>query len=475
LIPVLELINFSVAFADTVVLDRINLSLPPVGMSVLMGPSGGGKSTLIRTLSGANDGQVALRSAGSVTIDGVCYLDIVAVPPEVRPGLVRQNIRFLIDTVRENLVGALPNRRSLQRGQQDEIIVRHLESLGFGSLRDKLSLSAADLSIVEQRLLALARVTLTNPQVVFADEPTADLNDREADLVLSALRRQAAERSVLFVTHNQGHARRAGGTTVLLAFGSVVASALSETFFDAPPNELARMYVKTGGCTRLPESGQPEASVGAGLTLPPELAPEHASRHPAEPSSGGGEESMIPASEGTRSSGDRSSGPYEAMARGPRRFFWVIRGQLGGLPRPGVFEELDSDLDGLERVRVSTLVTLEEWESVPRTEVETRGLELIYFPIPDMGAPDLRMARALCERIESRLAHGGRVAFHCRAGNGRTGTMLAAQLVYRGVAACDALERVRSVNPKAVESDAQLKFLEEFELDLKVQAPHSAN
>lgn len=433
----LELESFSVAFSDRNVLNDVTLVLPRVGMTLLVGPSGGGKSTLLRTLSGANDGHAGMRVEGRITIAGVDYRDLTAVTPAHRPGLVRQNIRFLIDTIRENLVTALPNRASLRRSEQDEIIVRHLQRLNLHSLSSQLTTSVAELPLVTQRLLAIARVTLTDPAVLLVDEATASLSDADADLVLRHLCQQAETRAVLFVTHHQRHARVAGGTTCLLNGGRIVASAPTNGFFDAPTHPAAQQFVSTGGCV-------------------PEVALESsAASKPVAPDAG-----LLAANDDEAV--EEPSGA-ESAARGPRHFYWVIRGRLAGLPRPGIFQDVDHDIEALERVKVTTLVTLEEWESVPRAEVAKRGIELIHFPINDMKAPNIDDAKGFCEDVERRLRQHEVVAVHCRAGNGRTGTMLAAMLIYQNTPACDALERVRSVNPKAVESDVQVKFLEAFE------------
>lgn len=434
-----ELDSFSVAFAGRVVLDSISLALPKTGMNVLVGPSGGGKSTLLRTLAGANDGHTSMCVTGSVVIGGVRYDSLSSVAHERRPGLVRQNVKFLIDTVRENLAAALPNRGSLQRPEQDAIIVEHLRHMGLSALIDRLGASVADLPVVTQRLLALTRVTLTSPTVLLVDEVTAGLADADSELLLRQLRAQAERCAVVFVTHHQGHARTAGGTTYLLCGGRILSAAPTKHFFEAPEDVHARRFVETGGCSV------------AGDTVPADDTVDEASAL--------GSEQVPP-----------QAPPFvraESAARGPRHFYWVVRGGLGGLPRPGIFQDVGHDLDGLERVRVKTLVTLEEWESVPRGEVEARGMALVHFPIDDMGAPSLEAAYRMCADVESRLRSGDVVALHCRAGNGRTGTMLAAQLIYQDTPACEALERVRSVNPKAVESDAQVRFLEAFERYVK--------
>lgn len=433
----LQLDGFSVAFGDRVILKDVRLVVPHTGVSIVVGPSGSGKSTLLRTLSGANDGHTAMRATGRITLRGIQYENLSQVPMSLRPGLVRQNLRFLIDTVRENLAAALPNRSSLERVAQDASIVKHLERLGLSELIVSLNRSVSDLDLVTQRLLGLARATLSEPAVLLVDEATAGLVESDAQRVIEQLVRQADERGVLFVTHNQSHARAVGGTTFLLNEGATIESSPTHEFFGNAQSTMVRHFVRTGGC----------------------VVPADAAEDPGFAS--------LPTTDAGSTKASAPAINAEPSRRGPRNFFWVISGQLGGLPRPGIFQDLEHDLDGLIRVRVQTLVTLEEWESVPRDQLASRGIEALHFPIVDMRSPTLEAATRMCAELERRLLAGRTVAVHCRAGNGRTGTILAAQLIYRKTPACEALERVRSVNPKAVESSEQVSFLQAFEAHLR--------
>src|SRR5690606_18634123 len=321
----LKLESFSVAFSDRAVLNDVSLTLPGAGVTVLVGPSGRGKSTLLRTLSGANDGHASMRVHGRVTVAGVTYQDLALIPPEHRPGLVRQNVRFLIDTVRENLVTALPHRASLLRVEQDELIAQHLEDLGLAELGAQLTVSVAELPIASQRLLALARITLADPAVLLVDEATASLADAEAERILALLRAQAERRAVLFVTHHQGHARNVGGTTCLLNGGRIVALAPTAEFFDTPKSASVRHFVETGGCI----ADEPDVQAV-------EDAPESSQTHEPDVGDGGDATTLAPGA--------------QSATRGPRHFYWGVRGSLGGLPRPGIFQDVEHDLEALERV-----------------------------------------------------------------------------------------------------------------------------
>lgn len=435
--PLLSLVGFGVAFGERTVLSDLRLDLPRFGMTTLVGPGGSGKSTLLRTLAGLNDANPALAIHGSARFAGAA-LEIPRRQPSFSPqpgiGMVLQHARFFLDTVRENLVSALPNRSALDVAAQNSRIAAVLEENGAGALLARLEDDATALTKAQQRQLAILRVLITEPLVVFADEPTAGLADDDGRDIVRMLRDQAGRRSILFVTHHQGFAIEADGTTVLLAGGRIQEIAPSRVFFSAPQTESGVSFVRTGGCSVPSPSAKAEDL---------ESAPQHApapSLAPRVPRSGYG---------------------------GPRGFFWVLPDQLGGLPRPGLIAVLERDLEGLQRLAVTTLVTLEETETVDRAALDRHGIASIHFPIPDMDAPAPDAALQLCRSVAARLAEGGVVAMHCRAGLGRTGTMLAAQLVFDGATARGAIEQVRHLNPQSIQSAAQTQFLASFEAFLR--------
>jgi atypical dual specificity phosphatase len=118
-------------------------------------------------------------------------------------------------------------------------------------------------------------------------------------------------------------------------------------------------------------------------------------------------------------------------------------------------------LKALKRVGVTVLVTLTEMpmETGVLDEYDIRN---VFFPIDDMGAPNIEDAKKLCYRVSRLLQKDEVVAMHCKAGLGRTGTMLAAMLIWDGLPALDALENTRRIEPRWVQSDDQVEFLQEF-------------
>lgn len=144
-----------------------------------------------------------------------------------------------------------------------------------------------------------------------------------------------------------------------------------------------------------------------------------------------------------------------------RNFSWLLDGRLAGLAHPGYDGRLGPALDALRDAGVTALVSLDEVGISPEVARE-HGLEHRHIPITDFEPPTAGQADAFVAFVDDQLRAGGRVAAHCQAGIGRTGTMLAAYLIAHGVRVDDALERLRERRRYSVESESQRRFLTEY-------------
>lgn len=219
---------------DTAVraLDGATLSIPAGRFTAIMGPSGSGKSTLMHALAGldtVDEGQVLIGDT-----------DLSTLNERRRTLLRRERVGFVFQsfnlvptlTAAENIV--LPLTLSGRRADQawiDEIV-------GMLGLADRLRHRPAELSGGQQQRVAVARALATRPQIVFADEPTGNLDSRSGEAVLGFLRHAAHElgQTIVMVTHDAGAAAYAD-QVVFLADGRVV----GELRDPAVPEILSRM------------------------------------------------------------------------------------------------------------------------------------------------------------------------------------------------------------------------------------------
>lgn len=206
-----------VADSGAVILRAVDLSLPLAGVTAIVGPSGSGKSSLLRLCN-----RLDAPTSGRVLLDGVdlAALDVLALRRRV--GMVFQRPALFAGTVRDNCRVARPDG-------DDVTFAGVLSRCGLeASFLDR---SADELSGGEAQRACLARTLLTGPEVVLADEVTAALDADNRDRI-EALARSLADSglAVLWVTHDLAQARRLADRTVVVLDHTVATPDQSAAF-----------------------------------------------------------------------------------------------------------------------------------------------------------------------------------------------------------------------------------------------------
>ena len=425
---ILELEEFGVAFGEKIILSSVNLKVPVVGNVVLLGPAGIGKSTLFRSICGINYANPSFRTWGKAL-----YRNEKVHPDMVeRPALVSQKVKLMMSSILENVIFNLPERSVLQKNQQIDIASRLLEQANLGDLVSRLDDSVIDLSLGQQRHIAILRTAVANPQLICIDEPTTGLEDDYVDTLLKYISEVSERRAVITILHNQEHAKKLKGMVALLSGGWIHEYGIDDEFYSDPKSKAGKQFVKSGSCATLGPEVDKETLEHIDLEafeMPPPLP--------------------------------KAAKQFISESLGPRNFVWLKKGILAGTPQPGIMTELDYDLKALQRVGVTKLITLLEKE-LDAEHMKQFGIECLWLPINDMEAPTIEEATEWCKRVEGFIQNDEVTAYHCKAGMGRTGTMLTAQLIWEGMNALDALEHARKIEPRWVQSEVQAKFLEEF-------------
>ena len=142
------------------------------------------------------------------------------------------------------------------------------------------------------------------------------------------------------------------------------------------------------------------------------------------------------------------------------RFYWVIDNVLAGCSRPGVGRDadVDRDLTALRGYGIGALLTLTE-TALPWGALERHGIQGLHLPVDDFHAPTTTQMLDALAFVDYAGAAGTAVAVHCLAGQGRTGTVLAAYLVRGGLSSEKAIAEVRAICPGAIESSPQTTAL----------------
>ena len=135
---------------------------------------------------------------------------------------------------------------------------------------------------------------------------------------------------------------------------------------------------------------------------------------------------------------------------------WLIPDTVAGCIYPD-----EEALGAVSRLGISVIVNLHE-RPHPRETLARYGLTELHLPVRDFTPPTLSQIETAIEAIEDAVAAGRRVAVHCAAGLGRTGTLLACYLVRQGMTADEAIVRVRAVRPGSIETPAQEAAVEGY-------------
>lgn len=141
----------------------------------------------------------------------------------------------------------------------------------------------------------------------------------------------------------------------------------------------------------------------------------------------------------------------------PHGFSWVEKPHLAALARPGSLE----DLQWLRQQGLQVLISLTE-DPLRRDWANESGLLVFHEPLEDMEPPSQEQLDRCVSAIQKALVHDMPVAVHCGAGLGRTGVVLAAYFVTKGMTAANAIARVRRLRPHSIETDEQAEAVEWF-------------
>lgn len=213
-----------------VLVGPIDLDLGGAGATVVMGPNGSGKTTLLRLLHGA------ARLTGG-TIEWACGEE----QARAQQGFVFQRPVMLRRSVLANLMYPLRMRGMAKPDAQAQAE----DWASRVGLEKMLGRPATNLSGGEQQKLALARAMITQPHVLFLDEPTAALDGRatrEVEAVLRAAR--ASGTHLILSTHDLGQAKRLADEVLFVLHGQIHEHRTAREFFDAPQTLQARAFLR---------------------------------------------------------------------------------------------------------------------------------------------------------------------------------------------------------------------------------------
>jgi sulfate transport system ATP-binding protein len=237
----IEVSNLTKTYGDFVALDDVSVKIPTGQLTALLGPSGGGKSTLLRVIAGLDTADT-----GVVSIEGT---DATSLPPQKRNvGFVFQHYAvFKHMSVAKNVAFGL----EIRRRPKPEVKRRVEELLDLVHLSQFAHRMPSQLSGGQRQRMALARALAVEPTVLLLDEPFGALDAKVRKELRDWLRRLHDEVHVttVFVTHDQEEALEVADEIVVINQGRVEQVGSPDELYDAPANDFVMSFL--GDVTRL--------------------------------------------------------------------------------------------------------------------------------------------------------------------------------------------------------------------------------
>ena len=209
----LEARSISCWFGDRLVLDRVSLTMAAGSITALIGTSGCGKSTFLRTLNRMHELVPSAKLAGEVLLDGE---DIYA--PDKKLTDARREIGMVFQkpnpfpamSIRENVLAGLKlTGKKASRSEKEELVERCLRLGGlWNEVKDRLDAPGGGLSGGQQQRLCIARSMAIKPRVLLMDEPCSALDPTSTRVIEETMKELAQEVTIVIVTHNMQQAAR---------------------------------------------------------------------------------------------------------------------------------------------------------------------------------------------------------------------------------------------------------------------------
>ena len=240
--------NYSLQYSDgTESLRNISLDIPANQITVIFGPAGGGKSSLLRVLNRLNDLADVIQQSGKVILDEEDILspktNVITLRRKV--GMVFARPVVLPFSIRGNLTYGLEVAGEKNKNLLDLAVETSLQKAAlWDEVQDRLDDPAIALSGGQQQRLCLARVLALKPEVILLDEPTSGLDPISTGKVEESLQDLKKDYTIILVPHSVQQAARTADLAAFILQGDLIEVSSGETMFTNPTDQRTQDYIQ---------------------------------------------------------------------------------------------------------------------------------------------------------------------------------------------------------------------------------------
>lgn len=233
-------------YGDFKALKNINIEINPNEITAFIGPSGWGKSTLLKCLNRMNDLVEGCRIEGNVLLDGT---DIYGKNVDVnllrkKVGMVFQKPNPFPMSIYDNIAYGPRTHGIKNKAQLDEIVETSLKNAAiWDECKDRLKSSALGMSGGQQQRLCIARALACQPEVILMDEPTSALDPISTSKIEELVLELKKKYTVVIVTHNMQQAVRISDKTAFFLLGDLVEYGQTDQIFSVPKDKRTENYI----------------------------------------------------------------------------------------------------------------------------------------------------------------------------------------------------------------------------------------
>jgi phosphate transport system ATP-binding protein len=248
-----EVRKVNLYYGDFQAVKDVSMTIEPNKVTALIGSSGCGKTTFLRSLNRMHELTPGARAEGEITLDGHNIYD-----RSIDPVWVRRLVGMVFQapnpcptmSIYENVAAGLSLNQKVSKADKDAVVERALRGAHlWDEVKDRLGKQGSSLSGGQQQRLCIARATAVEPEVLLMDEPCSALDPVATLAVEDLIAELRSKYTIVIVTHNMQQAARASDVTAFFNIqesgrpGQLVEMGPTEKMFTSPENQATEDYV----------------------------------------------------------------------------------------------------------------------------------------------------------------------------------------------------------------------------------------